>query len=255
VVEFPSISVLEEAAFAAWPAREVSRDRAWRLRYTDGLTRRANSAWTSESDGADELETRIDRVEAFYRARALAPRFQVSDCSVPIGLERALERRGYSVEAPVSIRAAPVEPIWNGPRPLPKLTVELASAHGPEFLEVTASHGRFQKQRDTYTALLDRIGPRGVYAVAMRDGRPLAAAIGVRHGTLLGIFNMQTVPAYRRKGAGTLLVVALARHAKAHDMTTLYLQVERENSSALAFYARFGFTEVYGYHYRTLADR
>jgi predicted GNAT family acetyltransferase len=94
---------------------------------------------------------------------------------------------------------------------------------------------------------------RAVFAVASRDGRPVAAAIGVRHGTLLGIFNMHTVPEWRRIGAGGLLIHVLANHARARGITTLCLQVERDNPGAFALYARHGFSEAYGYHYRILA--
>ena len=36
----------------------------------------------------------------------------------------------------------------------------------------------------------------------------------------------------------------------ARGATKAYLQVERQNDAALRIYARAGFREVYGYHYR-----
>src|SRR5260370_24946957 len=61
---------LEELAFAAWPAEEVERADGWRLRWTRGVTRRANSVWPNEATGDAPLSDRIARAEAFYAAAA-----------------------------------------------------------------------------------------------------------------------------------------------------------------------------------------
>ena len=42
----------------------------------------------------------------------------------------------------------------------------------------------------------------------------------------------------------------IRRWAEERGAKTAYLQVERDNASALALYAGFGFTAAYGYHYR-----
>jgi ribosomal protein S18 acetylase RimI-like enzyme len=51
------------------------------------------------------------------------------------------------------------------------------------------------------------------------------------------------------------VLAALARWAAERGARRLYLQVERDNPAALGLYARAGFRERYGYHYRLLAKR
>jgi GNAT superfamily N-acetyltransferase len=78
----------------------------------------------------------------------------------------------------------------------------------------------------------------------------VASGLGVVDGARAGIFAMLTVPERRGEGAATALLVALGRWATERGARELYLQVERDNPAALALYARAGFRERYGYHYR-----
>jgi ribosomal protein S18 acetylase RimI-like enzyme len=48
------------------------------------------------------------------------------------------------------------------------------------------------------------------------------------------------------------LPAALAGWAGAHAVGRMYLQVERDNIPALRLYERTGFSELCGYHYRTV---
>jgi predicted GNAT family acetyltransferase len=62
---------------------------------------------------------------------------------------------------------------------------------------------------------------------------------------------MGTRPEARRRGAATAVLHGLARWAAAQGCPHLYLQVETDNDAARTLYARAGFTDAYGYHYRT----
>src|SRR5687767_6842080 len=81
---------LEECAFRAWPAEEVEETGALRLRATHGMTRRANSAWFGPPREGDSLERQVERVEQFYRARALPSLVQLTPLAAP-GLDALLE--------------------------------------------------------------------------------------------------------------------------------------------------------------------
>jgi RimJ/RimL family protein N-acetyltransferase len=56
--------------------------------------------------------------------------------------------------------------------------------------------------------------------------------------------------AWRRQGAATAVLHALASWADKQHAHGLYLQVMRDNLAALALYERVGFTPLYDYHYR-----
>ena len=59
---------LEELAFAAWPALETRDDAGWRLRFSGGYTKRANSINALGKDAQVDGNT-LDGLEAAYRER------------------------------------------------------------------------------------------------------------------------------------------------------------------------------------------
>ena len=232
---------LEERAFAAWPAEEVRSLGPWRLRYTQGTTRRANSVWM---DGGSDLEPMVDEAERFYRTRGQPPLFQVSPLA-PSGLDDLLAGRGYAADAPVAIEVAAVEAVAAAGDGRGRIERRLQDP----WFEV-AVRARFAAVAPVYRALLERIGDRALYALVEDDGHPAAVGLGVVHGEWMGVFNMVTAPDHRRRGLARSVLSALAAGARERGAARLYLQVERANAAARALYAGAGFAEVYGYHYR-----
>ena len=243
------IETLERCAFDAWPAEEVEALSGWRLRAMRGVSRRANSVWTFEGALDGSLEERIERVEAWYAARGLAPTFQVTKRSRPEGLDALLAQRGYAVDAPVSIQVARTDDVLarGGDSALVERTCV------PEWFEISAHRGRFAKVAGTYRGLLDRIGSSGRFALARIDGQPAAVGLGVVSARWMGVFSMLTLPSARRRGAAGAVLRGLAATAREEGIDALYLQVERDNAAAIALYAAASFRELYGYHYRVRA--
>jgi ribosomal protein S18 acetylase RimI-like enzyme len=60
---------------------------------------------------------------------------------------------------------------------------------------------------------------------------------------------MATHPNYRRQGAATTILGALANWGSDHGADQMYLQVMENNPPALALYARAGFEKLYQYYY------
>jgi ribosomal protein S18 acetylase RimI-like enzyme len=248
-LEPDSVSALERCAYAAWPAEEVEELDGWRVRATRGVTRRANSAWTAETGGRLTLEERVERVEAFYAARALPSLVQISAASAPPELDRWLGRRGYQIESPVSVQTADVSAVArHAARDGVTTTVEGRPFEA--WFEISCRRGRFAAVEEIYRALLQRIGAPAAFAIAELDGAPAAAGMAVIDGAWGGVFSMSTLAPQRRRGLAGGLLAALARRALERGAGGLYLQVERENQAATALYARFGFSERYRYHYR-----
>jgi ribosomal protein S18 acetylase RimI-like enzyme len=240
------VDVLERCAYDAWPAEEVERLRGWRLRAMRGVTRRANSVWTFEGT-PDSLQQRIDRVEVWYAAHRLAPTFQITDRSRPEGLDAALAKRGYAIDAPVSIQIARADDVLARGASDDALVTRTWS---DEWFEISALRGRFATVADTYRGLLERIGTSARFALARIDGQPAAVGLGVAGAGWMGVFSMLTLPSARRRGAARAVLGALAATARQEGIDALYLQVERSNAAAMALYAAASFRELYGYHYR-----
>ncbi len=246
------LAEIEREAFAAWPAEEIAPLDGWRLRFSRGVTRRANSVWPNEVEGALSIDARIDRAESFYAARGATCAFQVGPLSRPGGLDEVLSARGYRLEAPVAVEVAHAGDLAAAAEaPGVRVFVEPRLFEG--WFELSARRGRFAEVQDVYRALLDRLAGRALFALAERGGEPAAVGlgvVGVAGGPWLGLFSLLTLPAQRRRGCGRAIVAALARAGHGRGAERVYLQVERDNEAARALYGRLGFVPRYGYHYR-----
>jgi N-acetylglutamate synthase len=245
-----SVALLEEVAFRMWPAAEVSELAGWRLRFSRGVTRRANSVWPNAADDEMGVDRRLDAVEAWYAARGVPARYQITEACQPPDLDRRLEGRGYTVEAPVSVQTAELNQFRMAGQP-PQILTSVLPKPTDEWVRLSVDHGRFAETKTSYLEILDRIGLRGGYAVARWKGKPVATGIGVVDGDWLGVFAMATVPEARRRRAATAVLGALVAWAATRRATRAFLQVEKDNDAALALYKACGFSERYPYHYRT----
>jgi len=92
--------------------------------------------------------------------------------------------------------------------------------------------------------------PSQAFASIRRDGGIVAIGrVAVADGWG-GLTAVEVHPGHRRTGLGTAITAALAAAAAAQGAVSLYLQVAVGNQAARALYARTGFIEHHGYHYR-----
>lgn len=241
---------IEEAAFRAWPAEEVVELSGWRLRFTRGVTRRANSVWPNEWRDEAPLAERVEAVEAFAASRGIAPSFQLTALARPPELDAWLADRGYVVDAPVVVMTRALEGLDEG-RESPDVETTVLTTPSADWLYVAVERGRFAKSREPFSGILARIGTRGAFALSRTNEGPVAVGLGVVDGAWLGIFNMMTVSEARRRGAARSILNALGTWGSKHGARFAYLQVERDNAPARSLYASTGFVPAYEYHYRT----
>ena len=103
---------LEAVAYDFWRAPEVAELDGWRLRFAHGITGRANSVWPN-GDGTLPLDEKIERAEAWYRARGAGRRSSSSRMprdprvSRPRSSRAATRSRGV----PVSVQIASLDDV------------------------------------------------------------------------------------------------------------------------------------------------
>lgn len=243
------LASLEAAAYRAWPAAEVEPRDGWRLRFTHGVTRRGNSVWTYGPGDPRDLGAQVAYAESFYSQRGIGTMFQLGPLTAPPELDSFLEERGYAIDAPVSLQTAGAAGVA-AIAPQRGSTLYVAEEPDEAWWSLAGAGGRFRDISHIYRALLGRMPGRVCYARAECDDATVATGLGVAEGPWLGVYSMLTAPAFRNRGIARTLLGALGRFAADAGVDRLYLQVERNNSAALKLYARAGFEEVSGYHYR-----
>jgi GNAT superfamily N-acetyltransferase len=246
-VDLGLLRELDALALRAWPALEVRELDGWRLRWSGGVTRRANSVWAGEA-GALPLQSRLAPVHDFYASRGHPAQFQLTTPSVPAGLDAELDALGWRRDTPTDVQVAAIDVVASG------------GATGPVALSQDATGGWFAAWRDlagldagsavTLSAILSAVTVPTVHALVRDGGRPVAAGRAVLDGEWLGVFNIVTAADARRRGHATAVLRALARWGADGGASRAYLQVDSLNAPARTLYARAGFRTAYGYWYR-----
>jgi len=236
---------LDALCARAWPSFEREECGGWIFRSAAGFSLRSNSVWAADLQGGMTVEERISRAEAFYAARNLPARFQISPATRPARLEAALIRRGYSFHTTTDVMIA------RDPTPSPSMRIELTPLPSETWRQVMLDSAHDSADAHGRLAIVHRIGLPRAHATAWVDGRAAAIGLGVADGNWLGVFAMRTHPDYRRRGLARAIVATLREWAAARAANVAYLQVESDNAAAIALYSGLGFARAYAYRYCT----
>jgi ribosomal protein S18 acetylase RimI-like enzyme len=237
---------VEETCLNAWPAlRQVLLD-GWVLRFSEGLTRRANSVNPLNrlrNIGRDLIAA----CEALYQRRQLPTIFRLPTIIDP-DLDERLAELGYSREGESCVRYGNLANLdmasGAGVQLLPRPTREW-------FAAMAALQNHAPEQRRTYRRIVGAIAIPAAFAALAVDGEFVALAYGAVHDRLLCYESVVTDPDHQRRGYARRVIANLAAWAKDQGAEGACLEVEAHNSRALALYDLVGLkTELYRYHYR-----
>ncbi|MGD2040512.1 MAG: GNAT family N-acetyltransferase [Anaerolineae bacterium] len=237
---------IEEASLNAWPALQQILFDGWVLRFSQGYTKRANSA-TPLYAGRLELATKVNLCQDLYARQGLPAIFRLTSFATPAGLDTMLERRGYR-----QIDRTLVMTMGLHDR-------EMKAPHDAELIEegLEAWLDTFSRFRDAplakrqaHKSILQAIPSRRLFASLRLGSQTVACGLGVLEAGCFGLFDLITAPVERRKGYGTQLVSGMMQWAKDHEATCTYLQVMANNQPARSLYGQLGFETLYEYWYR-----
>jgi N-acetylglutamate synthase len=237
---------VEETCLNAWPAlRQVLLD-GWVLRFSEGLTRRANSAnpLRSPRETGNGL---IAACEALYQKRNLPTIFRLPSIIDP-DLDERLEGLGYAHEGESCVRYGDLTGFEAGS----DASVQLLSRPTREWFAAMATlQNHTAEQRRTYRRIVGSIAIPAAFAALAIDGKFVALAYGAIHDRLLCYESVITDPRRQRRGYARRVVTSLAAWAKDQGAEGACLEVEAHNAAALALYNGVGLkTELHRYHYR-----
>jgi GNAT superfamily N-acetyltransferase len=259
---------LERLAARAWPAEEVEEIEGWVLRRTVGVDRRRSNSLLPPADPAAAVRT-VDLVLATAEELHFSQTIQVSPAEGHQRLDAALDDRGMAVSGSSLVLAGPMRAssaaaaditiqLGEGPPdpgPVaspPAVAVQLCDLTDA-WVETWATVSGIDGTRETAEFVLSQLGSRARFAVAVdaSSDRPLGVGFGVVEEGWLGLFSLAVLPDARRRAVGSTIVEALEAWSAEAGARRVYLQVEADNSGALAFYARRGFFIAHSYHYRS----
>lgn len=251
MIDLAKVRRLEAVGFRAWPAATVLYDGSWLCRLTAGHpSRRLNSV--NPLDPSD------------YR-------------DIAIRLEKAAKRFA-DYGRPLLVRQTPLTPPqliafmddagWMDMGRTVVMMADLATLPRDEGLDHLPSRdvGRFVDARlrvsgddpalkPGLTEIINAIKPEaGLFIFEEPGFGPTAVTIAVQDNDLVGILQLGVAEERRGQGLGTGILHASLRWAKLKGARHAWVQVEADNTAALALYRRAGFQDVYEYSYREPAS-
>jgi N-acetylglutamate synthase len=237
---------VEETCLNAWPALRQVLLNGWVLRFSEGLTRRANSA--NPLRGPRETGSCLTATcETLYHRRQLPTIFRLPSI-IDADLDERLDEAGYGREGESCVRYGDLSAVEAASDPdvqlLPRPTREWFAAMG-------ALQNHTPEQRRLYRRIVGAIAIPAAFAGVSVEGEFVAVAYGAIHDRLLCFESVITNPRRQRRGYGRRVIASLAAWAKDQGAEGACLEVEAHNAAALALYDVVGLkTELYRYHYR-----
>jgi GNAT superfamily N-acetyltransferase len=236
---------VEAVCFNAFPSLKQAILDGWLLRFSNGVSRRANSANPLRADCAGTAAV-IEQIEALYRQQDQPTIFRVP--SFVAAIDEPLAARGYRSEGETCVLYGAMAAVVAAADP----AVELSPQPGNEWLSAMATlQGHTDAQRRVYRHIVQAIALPAAFAGLRIDGRLAALAYGTVGDGLLCYESVVTDPGRRRQGLAWRIIASLAVWGREQGARGVCLQVEASNAPARALYDRFGLTtELYRYHYR-----
>lgn len=266
---------LEGFTIAALPARESWELPAW-LCLANGSRHvgRVNSAMPLPArTGAEGAEpATILQVAQSYRARGLKPLVRWTPLA-PSGIAEQLTAAGWSSGREVlimtrSLSTAEVRvPDQNADRNADRSALAEHERRAEPQAEPQAEseaglHADASQSWSTaYTSAYDHDeglvrlrlalsapAPRR-FATVKHNGQTAGVGLGVCLDGVVGVFDVLTLPEYRRRGVARRVVGSLLEWGRREGADLAFLQVAASNSAAVALYREFGFDTAYTYVY------
>lgn len=216
-----SVREAEIRALPLWTSPDTEALGEWVLRVVPGHrgrgSRRANSC-LAIGDPERSFDRAVGAVAAFYAARG---RQVLAQAEAGSEVERALMDRGWRALEPS-----------DAPYLVHSLVMSLRAAGSDDGVETVVDGTR-------------------VLATMTVDGAEVGRGRAELNGDWLGVHGLEVAESHRRQGLGRRLMAGLLESGAEHGASTVWLEVDRENTAAWMLYAGLGMREHHLCHYLT----
>lgn len=237
----------------AWPAEKYFFLNGWILRFTKGVTYRANSFIPINYIGnSNSIETDINMVENAYKSFNLPTIFTMHEYFEPKELDGALRNRGYVEQDRTNallmqVQNLDLKHINN------EFNYEIHSERVNEFSSLLAKFTKRDRyQQEIIKEITSRIVvPKKCFILAKWRGEPIGTLMGVLNPlNYVYIADVFVVPEFRhQKIASSMLKTMIKEWTMSNGAEKIWLQVEQKNHKAMRLYENLGMKKVYSYYY------
>ena len=247
------IKSFQEFLMNAWPAEQYFFLNGWILRFTKGVTYRANSVIPLNYTGKSTLiEKNIEMVENAYSSFTLPTIFTMHEYFEPKELDGVLRSRGYIEQDRTNALLMQVQNL-----DLKNINNEFNyEIHDERINEFSSLLAKFTKRNRYQQEIIKEITariiiPKKCFVIAKWRGETI--------GTLMGVLNPHNYfyiadvfvnPEFRcQKIASSMLKTVIKEWTMPNGAENIWLQVELQNLNAMKLYENLGMKKVYSYYY------
>ncbi|MFX1385805.1 MAG: GNAT family N-acetyltransferase [Promethearchaeota archaeon] len=248
------IKKLQEILMNSWPAHHYYFLNGWILRFTHGITARANSVFPLNYTGnLDTIDKDIELVEKAYYAYNLPAIFTLPDFFKPSNLDIKLLEHGYQQLGCITYTMIASIQELRGETINERFRYELHSERVTAFSNFLATYSqRDQEAQQVLDALANRIIiPEKRFIIAKHENKTVGTLMGILdpHGFLY-IVDVFIHPDFRHQKIATSMFFKIIKEwGTLNEINTVWLQVETENKEAMNLYSSLGMKKAYSYYY------
>jgi ribosomal protein S18 acetylase RimI-like enzyme len=250
-----SIAELDLLMASAWPAAQVGGEAGWQCRFTEGITRRANSALAVGEP--DDLEAAIEAAERFYAGLSAPPVFYVSEASSPEPLADALATRGYTSSATTWILWAETDTVVAATSASHGWPIHASGEAGDAWFDtywaVEAGRRFSAAAAPVFRDVLLRPQAPATFVSALDSERKAEVVVAVGQAVIQDRWGcvqcLATRPEARRRGAATAVLSNLAAEAGCAGADRIYAAVMADNPASLGLFEGASFRRSHRYCY------
>ena len=237
------IRFFEEISANAHVALNTMQYDGWIIRFANGYTNRANSV-SVIYPSTISLDVKVSYCEEVYKKANLPCVFKLTEEDKE--LNEYLEAHAYKAVTPTDVMILDLKDIT-----FQKGECVFSKEPTEEWLRAYFTFEGIVDiaKQETFRQMLSKVLVETIYCSVIKDGEVIAcASAAIEHGYML-LQNVVVSPAYRGQGYGKTVCESLIAQAKETGAHHAYLQVVRENVTAVNMYLKLGYERVYTYWY------
>jgi ribosomal protein S18 acetylase RimI-like enzyme len=248
-----SVKRFQEYVMNAFPSKFYYFLNGWVLRFTGGMTYRANSVFPLNYIGTEtQIENDINIVEKAYKKYGLPTIFTMHDYFKPENLDRILKNRGYKEDSPTNALFSEINKIKR--REInDNYDYEIHDNRVSDFSDLLAHYtNKNEEQQEIISEISRRITiPKKCFVLARNKGKVVGTMMGVLNPEgYIYLSDLLVVPKYRRNNIETSMIFTLIDEwALNNNAKYIWLQVEVQNHNANRLYEDLEFKKAYYYYY------
>ncbi len=250
ILDQESIKIVQERANNIWPAEFSYLLNGWILRFSKGVTWRANSVLPLNYWGKN-INKDISKVEEIYRKFNSSSKFMLHDQHDPPELLSVLTEASYKPVMPTHVMGKlfadiDIQSHDNG------YSYHFMTNRDPEWYSALTrlSPNRSPYKMTVIGEIMDRVHiPQKRFFYAKNKSDIIGVVLAIIDSGYMGIMNLAVDPEYRNQGVATNLMYQTINWGKKEDTKWLFLQVEKSNTSARGLYEKIRLEDWYSYTY------